>query len=321
MVDMSTFNQHVPVSGTPDPEQTETGSSNASTGSKPKMRKQVFPEILHDLLSYGAEDSDVSNIVMWLPSGAAFVIFEPQMFEAVVLPKFFPQSRYASFTRKLNRWGFRQIAKGPDRGAFHHDLFRKANPQLCLQMTCVRARKTRAIDDQARGYLNFQQSHGNSLSSRSPLVSSLSPSSERMRMGGMPQGLSPFQHGGGGAGCDNFSSVSNESLGEMLRKQQQALEFQRAKLDRQKFVIENQALALQNGRTPENADAMDTPLGMTETESVMFRAAGSSRYILHQMGHSFSDIRQSSQDVEQLRDLQPSPLSNAFNPQEQVRNM
>jgi hypothetical protein len=315
MVDMSNSNQH--LAGTPDPEQ--TGSSNASTGSKPKERKKVFPEILHDLLSYGAEDNDVSNIVMWLPSGAAFVIFEPQKFEAVVLPKFFPQSRYASFTRKLNRWGFRQIAKGPDRGAFHHDLFHKDNPQLCLQMTCVKARKTPALDDQARGYLNFQQSYGNSLSSRS-LGSSLSPSSERMRMGGMPQGLANFPHGGGGAGCNNFSSVSTESLGEMLRKQQQALEFQRAKLNRQKFIIENQALALQNGMTPENDDIMDNPLGMAEEESAMLRAAGSSRNILQQMGH-FCDIQQSSQDAEQLRDLQPSPLNNAFNPQEQLRNM
>ena len=36
--------------------------------------------------------------------------------------------------------GFRQVTRGPETGAFHHDLFRRDQPELCLQMFCQRSR-------------------------------------------------------------------------------------------------------------------------------------------------------------------------------------
>lgn len=39
----------------------------------------------------------------------------------------------------LNR-GFRQATRGPDTGAFHHPLFRRDKPELCLDMVCQRSR-------------------------------------------------------------------------------------------------------------------------------------------------------------------------------------
>ena len=36
--------------------------------------------------------------------------------------------------------GFRQATRGPDTGAFHHPLFRRDNPELCLDMVCRRSR-------------------------------------------------------------------------------------------------------------------------------------------------------------------------------------
>ena len=34
------------------------------------------------------------------------------------------------------RRGFRQQTRGPDTGAFHHPLFRRDQPELCLEMEC-----------------------------------------------------------------------------------------------------------------------------------------------------------------------------------------
>ena len=38
--------------------------------------------------------------------------------------------------------GFRQATRGPDTGAFHHPLFRRDQPQLCLDMVCQRSRNS-----------------------------------------------------------------------------------------------------------------------------------------------------------------------------------
>lgn len=107
--------------------------------------RDIFPQRLMRILS----DKDVHHIITWLPHGRAFVIVEPEELAEKVLPKHFPESctggnqkcKYPSFTRKLNRWGFRQVTRGPDAGAFHHGLFLRDAPQLCLQMICQRTRR------------------------------------------------------------------------------------------------------------------------------------------------------------------------------------
>jgi hypothetical protein len=42
--------------------------------------------------------------------------------------------------------GFRQITRGPETGAFHHPLFRRDMPQLCLEMVCQRSRAAPKTD-------------------------------------------------------------------------------------------------------------------------------------------------------------------------------
>lgn len=45
-----------------------------------------------------------SDIISWLPHGKGFVILDKKRFGDEVLPKHFKQSKFTSFTRKLNRW-------------------------------------------------------------------------------------------------------------------------------------------------------------------------------------------------------------------------
>ncbi len=125
--------------------------------------KEIFPMKLHALLS----DPAVQDVISWLPQGKSFVVLRPDVFASRVLPQYFaPEGsnslnarsskgkngtvkkaqgvhKYPSFTRKLNRWGFRQISRGPDAGAFCHDLFQRDAPELCRGMVCQKSRKSK----------------------------------------------------------------------------------------------------------------------------------------------------------------------------------
>jgi len=39
-----------------------------------------------------------------------------------VMPMYFKQSKYTSFTRKLKRWGFTRVTTGAEQGAYYHKV-------------------------------------------------------------------------------------------------------------------------------------------------------------------------------------------------------
>lgn len=77
---------------------------------------------------------DMEHIVSWMPHGRAFIVLNTQQLCDVVLPRFFKQSKFMSFTRQLNLWGFKRMSKGPDAGAYYHELFLRGRPRLCMLM-------------------------------------------------------------------------------------------------------------------------------------------------------------------------------------------
>jgi hypothetical protein len=92
-------------------------------------------------------DKANESIITWLPHGKAFVIYQKEKFASDILPRYFKETKYTSFTRKLNRWGFERIKKGPEIGAYYHKFFQKENLQLCTKMTCVSS-KTRIFNSE-----------------------------------------------------------------------------------------------------------------------------------------------------------------------------
>jgi hypothetical protein len=76
-----------------------------------------------------------AEIISWLPHGNGFLIHKKKTFANEMLPKYFKASKFTSFTRKLNRWGFSRVPRGPETGAYFHKLFRRDKPTLCMQMT------------------------------------------------------------------------------------------------------------------------------------------------------------------------------------------
>lgn len=81
-------------------------------------------------------DERYADVIGWLPHGKGFLIFKKKRFAVEVLPAYFKKSKFTSFTRKLNRWGFVRVTRGPETGAYYHDLFRKDDLRLCMQMSC-----------------------------------------------------------------------------------------------------------------------------------------------------------------------------------------
>lgn len=83
------------------------------------------------------ENEDHEEIISWLPEGRSFMIHKKNDLEKEILPKYFQKkSKYSSFTRKLNRWGFQRVARGPETGAYYHRLFQRGEYRLCMRMSC-----------------------------------------------------------------------------------------------------------------------------------------------------------------------------------------
>jgi hypothetical protein len=79
-----------------------------------------------------------SHIIAWTPDGKSFTILRPSVFASEILPKFFKDSKYASFTRKLHRWGFQRHLRGPETGSFFNQNFQMGRPDLVDKMTCFK---------------------------------------------------------------------------------------------------------------------------------------------------------------------------------------
>lgn len=79
-----------------------------------------------------------SHIVSWTQDGKSFTILRPKAFATEILPKFFKESKYSSFTRKLHRWGFQRHLSGSETGSFFNKNFQMGRPDLLDKMTCYK---------------------------------------------------------------------------------------------------------------------------------------------------------------------------------------
>ncbi len=81
--------------------------------------------------------------VAWCEDGKSFVINHPDDFTRKIVPLFFKTSKptkWSSFTRKLYRWGFRQINRGigaDDPIIFGNEFFQRDKEELIAKMRSV----------------------------------------------------------------------------------------------------------------------------------------------------------------------------------------
>ncbi|KAL7555064.1 hypothetical protein ACHAWF_018725 [Thalassiosira exigua] len=86
--------------------------SESSLGDAVPQSKELshFPFKLYDMLEYAA-DSEHAFAVSWIDEGRAFAIHDKEAFMKRLVPMFFKQTKFRSFTRQLNLWGFRRFCE------------------------------------------------------------------------------------------------------------------------------------------------------------------------------------------------------------------
>lgn len=68
----------------------------------------IFPMRLFLLLEE-AETRGFVDVIRWLPDGKGFQVLSREMMEEVVIPLYFGATKWKSFQRQLNLYGFRSI--------------------------------------------------------------------------------------------------------------------------------------------------------------------------------------------------------------------
>mmetsp|Transcript_9804 Transcript_9804/g.15062 ORF Transcript_9804/g.15062 Transcript_9804/m.15062 type:complete len:396 (-) Transcript_9804:144-1331(-) len=94
-----------------------------------------FPLKLMKILSC----KEYSHIICWRPesNGRAFHIVDRDAFTSSILPRYFKQAKFSSFTRKLFRWGFERVGhlRGKKYATFSHEKFQKNRLDLLDEMS------------------------------------------------------------------------------------------------------------------------------------------------------------------------------------------
>ncbi|KAL7464610.1 hypothetical protein ACHAXS_004947, partial [Conticribra weissflogii] len=118
-----------------------------------KRESSSFPAKLHRILS----NPEYSHIISWMPHGRAWKLHNKHSFLNDVVPSYFSQTKYESFTRQLTGWGFKKLHQsGPDFGAYYHECFLRGLPHLTVMMKRVEGNQGKTIPD-AEGEPNFYE--------------------------------------------------------------------------------------------------------------------------------------------------------------------
>lgn len=116
-----------------------------------QLSERVFPLKLHKMLENAQRDG-IDDIVKWVDNGRGFKVYNPDAFTKKVMPMYFDQTKYESFRRQLNLYGFSRVSRGDRRGIYSHPMFVAGNrPQV---ITGVR-RKLPSDVDNSRGFGNY----------------------------------------------------------------------------------------------------------------------------------------------------------------------
>jgi hypothetical protein len=105
---------------------------DAKDGTGMLASSHTFPVKLMEVLA----TEELNHIAQWTRTGRAFRIVDPDRFENEVLVLYFKRAKFSSFLRKLRRWGFTRIYRGPDSGkCFLTFLKIISSKETCLNTT------------------------------------------------------------------------------------------------------------------------------------------------------------------------------------------
>ena len=95
------------------------------------------------------------------PHGRAWKIHNKELLIRDVVPKYYVQSKYESFTRQIVGWGFKRLHQsGNDFNAFYHESFLRGLPHLTVLMKRVAPNQGKLLPH-VEGEPNFYEIHVN----------------------------------------------------------------------------------------------------------------------------------------------------------------
>lgn len=107
-------------------------SSNVQVFQRSKTRAiKSFPVKLMEILMENAN----ADILAWMPDGKSFFVVNQDDFVERIYKREFKGTRYSSFVRKLQRWGFVRRYNGTD--CFSHPLFQHGRIDLAAQIEAL----------------------------------------------------------------------------------------------------------------------------------------------------------------------------------------
>ncbi|GMH76266.1 hypothetical protein TrLO_g707 [Triparma laevis f. longispina] len=117
------------TSSSSSPSKESAGASFPKTGKR--GCPQQFPRKLYEMIERqtregeGKEESSPLRppCIQWSPSGRSFHITSMSLFTTSILPYYFKTSKFSSFQRNLNLYGFSKLIRGTDRGSYFHPMF------------------------------------------------------------------------------------------------------------------------------------------------------------------------------------------------------
>jgi hypothetical protein len=108
-----------------------------------QQSESVFPTKLHRMLA-DVQKNGLDHIVSWVQDGAAFKVHDTDTFVQQIMPLYFDQTKYESFRRQLNLYGFSRVSRGVSRGFYYHQLFLKSDSSLCENIIRPKGKNNRS---------------------------------------------------------------------------------------------------------------------------------------------------------------------------------
>jgi hypothetical protein len=90
----------------------------------------AFPSKLYAMLE-DAEGLGFSCVVSWQPGGRSFNVHDQESFSNSIMQAYFSQTKFKSFQRQLNIYGWKKVQLGPNKGGYEHKNFVRGQPELC----------------------------------------------------------------------------------------------------------------------------------------------------------------------------------------------
>jgi len=179
----------------------------------------TFPERLMSLL--GCDES--AGSIYWTSGGDSFRI-KTKDFTEKVLKVHFQGTKFESFVRKLNRWGFKRVHDQDlpyGTIAYRHPMFQKGKPELLKNMSGV---KKKEIDSQRHILLLQEQAAAFNPSMRTAIGSIPPPDTSLVPRTSFAQAKHPITASPQFSALQSHPSSFQQALNQQLNQQQLQLE-------------------------------------------------------------------------------------------------